>query len=118
MILINLNNVARYYGTRLIFDNLGWQIGEGERIGIVGPNGAGKSSLLRLLAGVDTPDSGQVAPKRGLQVAFLPQEVPAPEGSTPLSAAMSGRADIRAVIEALARAEAAFEDPDVYSDME
>lgn len=118
MILLNLNNVAKYYGTHLIFDNLSWQIEEGERIGLVGPNGAGKSSLLRLLAGTDEPDAGQVAAKRGLRVALLPQEVPAPEGSTPLSVAMSSRSDLGALVAAIERAEAAFGDPEVYSDMD
>jgi ATP-binding cassette subfamily F protein 3 len=118
MILVNMDSVAKYYGTHLIFDNLSWQIDEHEKIGLVGPNGAGKSTLLRLLAGADVADSGQVAARRGLKVALLPQEVPAPPGSTPLSVALSGSADVHALITAIERAEAAFADPDVYGDMD
>jgi ATP-binding cassette, subfamily F, member 3 len=51
-------------------------------------------------------------------VALLPQEVPAPPGSTPLSVALSGSADVHALIPAIERAEAAFADPDVYGDMD
>ncbi|MGA7731113.1 MAG: ABC-F family ATP-binding cassette domain-containing protein [Chloroflexia bacterium] len=118
MILVNMDSVAKYYGTHLIFDNLSWQIDEHEKIGLVGPNGAGKSTLLRLLAGADVADSGQVAARRGLKVALLSQEVPAPPGSTPLSVALGGSADLHALITAIERAEAAFADPDVYGDMD
>ncbi|MEO8285523.1 MAG: ribosomal protection-like ABC-F family protein [Chloroflexota bacterium] len=118
MILLNLDNVAKYYGTHLIFNSLSWQIGEGERIGLVGPNGAGKSSLLRLLSTQEPPDEGQAAARRSLKVALLPQEVHVPGGSTPLSVAMSGSADLGALIAAIERAETAFADPDVYGDME
>lgn len=118
MLLLNLNNVTKYHGMQLIFKDLSWQIGEGERTGLVGPNGAGKSSLLRLLAGADTPDSGQIAAKRGLTVAMLPQEVEVPEGSTPLTMVMSGRADVGAISQEIERIEAAFGDPEVYEDMD
>ena len=118
MILVNMDSVAKYYGTYLIFDNLSWQIDEHEKIGLVGPNGAGKSTLLRLLVGADVADSGQVATRRGLKVALLPQEVPAPPGSTPLSVALGGSADVHALITAIERVEAAFADPDVYGDMD
>src|SRR4051794_15484832 len=69
MILVNLDNVAKYYGTHCIFENMAWQIDEHEKIGLVGPNGAGKSTLLRLLSGIDPADEGQVAFRRGLKVA-------------------------------------------------
>ncbi len=118
MILVNLDSVAKYYGTHLIFDNLSWQIDEHEKIGLVGPNGAGKSTLLRLLAGTDVADGGQVAARRGLKVALLPQEVPTEPGSTPLSVAMSGSADMRSLLAAIERAEAAFSDPEIYEDLD
>lgn len=118
MILVNLDTVAKYHGTHCIFEGLSWQIDEREKIGLVGPNGAGKSTLLRLLAGIDPADGGQLAFKRGLKVAFLPQEVPAPPGSTPLSVALGGSADLYNIIVALEKAEAAFSDPEVYGDMD
>ncbi len=116
MLLLNLDHISKYYGTRPIFEGLSWQIGESERIGLVGPNGAGKSSLLRLMAGQEPPDGGQATARRGLKVALLPQEVPVPEGSTPLSVALDAIPGLAALRAALERAETAFTDPDVYSD--
>jgi ATP-binding cassette subfamily F protein 3 len=118
MLLLGLDRTAKYHGTRLIFRDLSWQIGEGERVGLVGPNGAGKSTLLRLMAGLHSPDGGQVVPRRGLKVAMLPQDVPLEEGSTPLSAAMSGSSDLGGLVRAIEEAEAAFSDPHVYGDVE
>lgn len=116
MLLINLDRISKFYGTRPIFEGLSWQIDEGARIGLVGPNGAGKSSLIRILAGIDTVEAGTVVPRRGLKVAWLPQDVLAPEGSTPLSVALSARPDLAALEHDLAAVEAAFGDPATLSD--
>jgi ATP-binding cassette, subfamily F, member 3 len=118
MLLLNVDRVAKYYGTRPIFEGLSWQIGEGERIGLVGPNGAGKSSLLRVMAGQEPYEAGQVVARKGLKIAMLAQEVPAPEGSTPLSVALDARPDLAALQAALEAAESAFADPAVYEDVE
>jgi ATP-binding cassette subfamily F protein 3 len=59
--------------TRL-FDNVSFEIGPGDRIGLVGPNGAGKSTLLRLVTGELTPDAGRFVRRRDLTLAYVPQE--------------------------------------------
>ncbi len=117
MLILSVEKVARYYSTLPLFENLSWQIGEGERIGLVGPNGAGKSSLLRLVAGIEPPDEGQVIARRGLCIAHLSQEVPAPDGSSPLSIALAARPDLTRISAAIERVEAAFADPAVYDDI-
>ncbi len=114
--MLSIERVGRYYGTRPIFENLTWQIEPGEHSGLVGPNGAGKSTLLRLLAGIDRPDEGQIIARRGLKAAYLPQEVPAPVGSTPLSIALEARPDLSAISAAIEAAGQQMSQPAVYSD--
>jgi len=114
--MLSIERVGRYYGTRPIFENLTWQIEPGEHSGLVGPNGAGKSTLLRLLAGIDRPDEGQIIARRGLKAAYLPQEVPAPAGSTPLSIALEARPDLSAISAAIEAAGQQMSQPAVYSD--
>ncbi|HUS16704.1 MAG TPA: ABC-F family ATP-binding cassette domain-containing protein, partial [Chloroflexia bacterium] len=111
MLLLHLDRIAKFYGTRPIFENLSWQIGDGERIGLVGPNGAGKSSILRIMAGLEPYEAGQVVARKGLKTAMLPQDVPAPPGSTPLSMALEARPDLAALEAALAKVEAGFAAP-------
>ena len=75
MDLVRFSNLDCHYGAREIFAGLGGVLQDGERIGLVGPNGAGKSSLLRLLAGVDTPFGGTVVRARDATFAYLAQSV-------------------------------------------
>ncbi len=60
-------------------------IQEGDKIGIVGINGTGKSTLLRMIAGDEVPDSGNIIRQNQLKLAWLPQEPKFPEGATILS---------------------------------
>ncbi|MEJ2201312.1 MAG: ATP-binding cassette domain-containing protein, partial [Desulfuromonadaceae bacterium] len=53
---------------------LTFAVGEGEKVGVIGRNGCGKSTLLRILAGIETSDTGSLTRKRGLSVAYLPQQ--------------------------------------------
>jgi ATP-binding cassette subfamily F protein uup len=71
--LISLERAAKAYGPRVLLDGISLGVGEGERIGIVGHNGTGKSTLLGILAGTETPDSGRVARTAGLRIGYLPQ---------------------------------------------
>jgi len=53
-----------------------------ERIGLIGPNGAGKSTLLKILAGLETADTGERSLRRGLRIGYLPQDDTFPDGPT------------------------------------
>ena len=67
--------ISKSYGPRLVLDGVSVTLTPGARIGVVGPNGIGKSTLLRVLAGLEEPDSGKVSRKPpGLGVAYLAQE--------------------------------------------
>ena len=58
--VIELRSVSKAHGDRLLIDNLSLQIPPGAIVGVIGPNGAGKSTLFRMIAGQDTPDSGEI----------------------------------------------------------
>jgi len=74
MSLITLENISKQYSERLLLDRVGLQINEGDRIGLIGINGSGKSTFLRLVAGLETPDSGSTMVRGGIQIQYLPQE--------------------------------------------
>jgi ATP-binding cassette subfamily F protein 3 len=75
MSLLQARGIAKSFGSRLILDGLDFDIEPGVRMGVIGPNGGGKSTLLRILAGEEHADAGEVTQRRGLTVAFLPQQL-------------------------------------------
>ena len=74
MSLISANDLAKSYGAQDVFRAVSVAIPHQARIALVGPNGVGKTTLLRLLAGEETPDLGQVRRARNLRIGYLPQE--------------------------------------------
>ena len=91
--ILRLSNVRREIGTLVILDSLNAAIGHTDKVGLVGANGAGKTSLLRICAGIDSPDAGLVQRKRGLTVGLLTQE-------TNLDAAIVTAPTLRAAVRA------------------
>jgi ATP-binding cassette subfamily F protein uup len=73
-ILVSCQELSKSFGTRPLFEGLSFGLFEGERTGLIGPNGTGKSTLLKILAGLETPDAGGLAPRRGLRIGYLPQQ--------------------------------------------
>lgn len=67
-------DITKAYGQKTILDRVSLSIHSGERVGLVGSNGSGKSTLARILAGIETPDAGNVAVRREATVAYLAQE--------------------------------------------
>jgi ATP-binding cassette subfamily F protein uup len=82
MTLLRAANMRLTFGSRTIFDDLTLTIEEGERVGLVGVNGSGKSSLMKILAGRMTADSGEIQLQRGARVTHLQQDAEFPEGAT------------------------------------
>src|SRR3954452_13586369 len=75
MALLQARGIAKSFGSRLILDGLDLDVEPGVRLGVIGPNGGGKSTLFRILAGLEEPDAGEVTQRRGLVLAFLPQQL-------------------------------------------
>jgi len=72
--MIQLSNLTKSFGDRVLLDHVTWQITDRERVGLCGPNGAGKTTLLRMMAGLDEPDSGAILKPAGLTAGYLPQD--------------------------------------------
>ncbi len=72
---LQIDNISKSYGTKVLFDRIGFNINEGDKIALVAPNGTGKTSLLRILAGKDKSDSGgKITFLKDIRIAFLEQE--------------------------------------------
>jgi ATP-binding cassette, subfamily F, member 3 len=72
--VIQLQSLTKAFGERVLLENVTWQIGDRDRVGLCGPNGAGKTTLLKMLAGLDEPDAGVVQRPNGLTLGYLPQD--------------------------------------------
>jgi ATP-binding cassette subfamily F protein 3 len=80
--MIQLSNLSKSFGDRVLLDSVSWQIDDRERVGLSGPNGAGKTTLLKMLAGLEEPDGGAIIKPSGLTVGYLPQDGLAHSGRT------------------------------------
>jgi ATP-binding cassette subfamily F protein uup len=91
--LVNLNAVAKEYAARTILEGITLGIADRDRIGVVGGNGQGKSTLLELISGTETPDSGQVTRIGGLRLGVLDQGDRLPDGATIREVLVADRAE-------------------------
>lgn len=73
MILLQVQQVARYFGADTLFENVSLDVSENSRIALVGRNGVGKSTLLKMIIGNESPDAGQITKKKGLTIGYLAQ---------------------------------------------
>jgi len=95
--VIQLSELTKSFGDRVLFDHVTWQITDRERVGLCGPNGAGKTTLLRMMAGLDEPDSGAILKPSILTVGYLPQDGLAHSGRTLIDEATSAFGDLLAM---------------------
>lgn len=81
-VLIGCQNLAKSMSHKVLFQDLNLAIEDGEKLGIIGPNGAGKSTFLKILKGLEVPDAGTIAARKGLRMAFINQEPQFPTQKT------------------------------------
>ncbi|WP_126148052.1 ABC-F family ATP-binding cassette domain-containing protein [Synechococcus elongatus] len=74
MALMTLRNVSKDYGLKVLLQSASFSVGDRDRIGLIGRNGSGKSTLLRILAGLETADSGDIQRQSGLRSVYVPQD--------------------------------------------
>ena len=93
MNVLNLEHISKVYGDKVIFDDISCGIHQGDKIGIIGINGTGKTTFLKILAGLEEADEGQVITQNGLRITYLSQHPEFPEGATILSYVTQGQKD-------------------------
>jgi ATP-binding cassette subfamily F protein 3 len=115
--LLGLSGVSKTFGARTVLDGLDLEVSDRARIGVIGANGSGKSTLLRLLHGVDEPDGGTIARRRGMVTAVLPQQV-SPDERTPHQIVLSARPDLERLERDIDEVSARLADPALASDLD
>jgi len=111
--MIQLQDLTKSFGDRVLLDHVTWQITDRERVGLCGPNGAGKTTLLRMMAGLDEPDSGVVLKPSALTVGYLPQDGLTHAGRTVFEEASSAFVDLLAAKEEMHALEARLGDASI-----
>ena len=98
MNIVLVDQLSKSYGEKVLFNEITFGIEEGQKVALVARNGAGKSTLLRIMAGADDADSGKVAFKRDLRVAYLPQNPEFLENNTVMAELFNAENDIMQAI--------------------
>ena len=82
--MLNIHNLSVSFGGEYLFEELTFRLGAGDRVGLIGKNGAGKSTMLKILAGEQEYDEGQIARDKELNIGFLKQDIDFEQGRTVL----------------------------------
>ncbi|MCE5329352.1 ATP-binding cassette domain-containing protein [bacterium] len=73
--MISVNNISLSFGQRILLNNVSFLIKPKDRIGLVGNNGAGKTTLLKIIAGLQSTDSGDIQKPNSMTIGYLPQQM-------------------------------------------
>ena len=83
--LLSAREITKSFPSSMLFEDVSLNIEHEDRVGMIGPNGAGKSTLLKILSGIESSDGGEITCRRGVKIAYVPQEDQFPEEATPMS---------------------------------
>lgn len=114
--ILSLRNVRKAHGDKVVLENVTQSFLHGAKIGVVGPNGMGKSSLLKLMAGLDHPNNGDIVRDQDASVGMLQQEPPLTEGKTVLENVEEAVDEIKTKMKRLEDAYMEMGDPDADQD--
>nr|WP_294468521.1 ABC-F family ATP-binding cassette domain-containing protein [uncultured Sellimonas sp.] len=94
MNIINIEHITKRFGDKFLFEDASFGVQEGDKIGIVGINGTGKSTLLKMIAGKEETDEGQIVRQNGKKTAYLPQNPEFPKDADLAEYAFTGNPDM------------------------
>ncbi|MGN7938572.1 ABC-F family ATP-binding cassette domain-containing protein [Virgibacillus sp. 6R] len=98
MSILQVENLYKTYGDKVLFDHISFTIEEKQRIGLIGVNGTGKSTLLKVIARIESADEGEITHANSMRVEYLPQDPELTEGLTVLEQIYYGDAEIMKVM--------------------
>ena len=93
--MLNIHNLSVSFQGEYLFQEISFRLGAGDRIGLIGKNGAGKSTMLKIIAGEQEYDSGQIAKDKDLRIGFLKQDIDFIQGRTVLDEAYQAFEEIK-----------------------
>ncbi len=114
--MLRVENLVKDYGSQRVLDGASVALKPGERAALVGTNGAGKSTLVRIVAGVEEPDSGRVVVPRGMVVGYLPQDAAVEAGRTLHDEVLSAVSDLLSLEERMRELERHIQTHDLPHD--
>jgi ATP-binding cassette, subfamily F, member 3 len=100
--MISIQNIKKQYGKKILFNNLSVSFTDQQRVGLIGANGSGKTSLLRMILGIENPDSGVISIPSDFSIGYLPQETEERGKNSPLSVVLKPFAHLLNVQDAYA----------------
>lgn len=114
--IVSLQQVQKYYGANLVLSNVTFEVGEGERVGLIGRNGTGKTTIFRVMDGTLTPEKGQVFIRKGARIGLLNQVPAYEDGRTVYEVLAEGYKEVRQWETEMKELEVRMSDPEVASD--
>ena len=116
--IVQVDKLTKSFGGRTLFSDASFQINARERYALVGPNGAGKTTMLKIIMGVETPDSGNIYFAKNTSVGYLEQEAIEISGRSVIEEVLSSATEIRALEKRIAELEHLLSDPAHVQDHE
>ncbi|HAC2448130.1 TPA_asm: ATP-binding cassette domain-containing protein [Listeria monocytogenes] len=118
MILLQVQQISKFFGAEVILDNIKLEVKTGDRIALVGRNGAGKSTLLKIIAGKMSYDGGTISKPKSVEIGYLAQNTGLESSKTILDEMLSVFDSLRRMEADLRKMELRLGEPELYNDPE